>query len=103
MNVLTLYTERFKVYIGIHSIIVVKLEIGLSQKNQILLSNEILTSICYVQPSCSTILFMFVYSTSVVLMLLHDLTTTPSLLISQTKVDFIRFIFHSLSHSFHLS
>ena len=48
MNVLTLYTERFKVYIGIHSIIVVKLEIGLSQKNQILLSNEILTSICYV-------------------------------------------------------
>ena len=56
---------------------------------------------CYVKPSCSTILFLFVYSASVVFMLYY-LTTTPSLLCSQSKVHSIHFIYHIQSDSFHL-
>ena len=55
----------------------------------------------YEYPSCSTILFVFVCTASVVFMLLHYLTTTPSFLCSQTKVHSIHFIYHSPSHSFY--
>ena len=58
--------------------------------------------VCYVQPSCSTTLFVFVYSTSVVFMLLHYLTTTPSFLCSKAKFHPMHFIYHSPSHSFDL-
>ena len=54
----------------------------------------------YVQPSSSTMLFVFVYSTLTVFMLFHHLTTTLSLLYSQTKIHPIHFIYHGPSHLF---
>lgn len=54
-------------------------------------------TVCYVSPSSSTILFVFVYSTSFKFMLLHYLNITPILLCSQTKVQSINFIYHSPS------
>ena len=62
---------------------------------------------CKMRMLCVTILFhhlfVFVYSISIVFMLLHYLATTPSLSYSQTKAHLIHFIYHSLSHSFHLT
>ena len=66
---------------------------------------------CYTQPSCSTILLGFRHSTSVVFMLIHFFTTTPSLH-SHIKVHlinfinhglFIHFIYHRPSYCFYLS
>ena len=57
---------------------------------------------CYVQPFCVAILFVFVWYTSVVFMLLYYLSTTPCLLCSNTKVHPIYFIYHIPFHLFHL-
>ena len=51
---------------------------------------------CYVYPSCSTILFLFVYFASVVFVYFASLSP------SSTKVHSIHFIYQSPSHSFHL-
>ena len=59
---------------------------------------------CYVYPSCSTILFVFLYPTSVVFMLLHYFTTTPSKsipFISCTLLHLIHFIYIRLFHLNH--
>ena len=54
---------------------------------------------CYMYPSHSTILFLFVYSTSVVFMLLHHLPKSIPF-ISSTNIPFIHLIYHSPSLSY---
>ena len=57
---------------------------------------------CYLQSSCSTILFTFKYSTSVAFMLLHYLTTVSLLLCSHTKVHPFILSTIVIVHDFHI-